>query len=81
MLFCSLSPDGGSVLEFDYLTKPIELADLTRALDQHWLVPDADHGAKTILVVDDDPDTLEMHARIVQAHSPTHRVVEGAEWP
>jgi YesN/AraC family two-component response regulator len=63
------------VLEFDYLTKPIELADLTRALDQQWLVADAGQDARKILVVDDDPDTLEMHARIVQAHLPAHRVV------
>ena len=75
VLFYSLSPDGGSVLEFDYLTKPIELADLTRALDQHWLVPDTDHDSQTILVVDDDPSTLEMNTRIVQAHSPSHRVL------
>jgi signal transduction histidine kinase/AraC-like DNA-binding protein len=74
VLFCSLSPEGSSVLEVDYLTKPIELADLTRALDQHWLGPEADQQTNTILVVDDDPDTLEMHARIVQAHSPAHRV-------
>jgi CheY-like chemotaxis protein len=75
VLFYSLSPDGGAVLEFDYLTKPIELADLTWALDQHWLVPDADRGAKAILVVDDEPATLEMHARIVGAHSPAHQVL------
>jgi signal transduction histidine kinase/AraC-like DNA-binding protein len=74
VLFCALSPEGGAVLGFDYLTKPIELADLTRALDQHWLAPDAGQ-AKTILVVDDDPGTLEMHARIVGAHSPAHRVL------
>jgi signal transduction histidine kinase/AraC-like DNA-binding protein len=75
VLFCSLSPDGGSVLEFDYLTKPIEVADLTRALDQQWVVPDPKHDFRKILVVDDDPDTLEMHTRIVQAHSPSHRVL------
>jgi len=75
VLFCSLSPDGGSVLEFDYLTKPIELAELTRALDEHWLVPDAGHEPRTILIVDDDPGTLEMHARIVQTHSPFYRVL------
>jgi AraC-like DNA-binding protein len=75
VLFCSLSPDGGSLLEFDYLTKPIELTDLTRALDQHWLVPGDESGVRTILVVDDDPDTLEMHTRVVQAHLPSHRVL------
>jgi signal transduction histidine kinase/CheY-like chemotaxis protein len=76
IMFCSLSPDGGSVLEFDYLTKPIELTDLTRALDQHWLALGADRQVKTILVVDDDPDTVEMHARIVQAQPPSHRVLK-----
>jgi signal transduction histidine kinase/AraC-like DNA-binding protein/ActR/RegA family two-component response regulator len=75
VLFFSLSLEGGAVLEFDYLTKPIELADLTRALDQSWLAPDADHDVKRILVVDDDRNTLEMHARIVQAHSPSHQVL------
>jgi signal transduction histidine kinase/AraC-like DNA-binding protein len=82
VLFCSLSPDAesptlgsGSVLEFDYLTKPIELTDLTRALDQHWLIPEAGQGANAILVVDDDPETLEMHTRIVQAYSPAHQVL------
>jgi signal transduction histidine kinase/AraC-like DNA-binding protein/ABC-type sugar transport system substrate-binding protein len=75
VLFCALSPQGGSVLEFDYLTKPIEPDGLTRLLDQQWLMPDPDHDVRTILVVDDDPDTLEMHARIVQAHSQTHRVL------
>jgi AraC-like DNA-binding protein len=77
ILFCSLSPNGGSVLEFDYLTKPIEMSELTRALDQHWLALGADRDIKRILVVDDDPDTVEMHARIVQAQSPSHRVLTG----
>jgi signal transduction histidine kinase/DNA-binding response OmpR family regulator/ABC-type sugar transport system substrate-binding protein len=76
IMFCSLSPNGGSVLEVDYLTKPIELTELTRALDQQWLAPDADRDFNTILVVDDDPGTLEMHARIVQAQSPSHRVLK-----
>jgi signal transduction histidine kinase/AraC-like DNA-binding protein/ABC-type sugar transport system substrate-binding protein len=75
-MFCSLSPNGGSVLAFDYLTKPIELSELTQALDQHWLALGADRGVKTVLVVDDDPDTLEMHARIVEAQSPSHRALK-----
>jgi signal transduction histidine kinase/AraC-like DNA-binding protein len=75
VLVCSLSPDGGSVLEFNYLTKPIEVAGLSRALDQHLLMPDAEQDFKRILVVDDDPNTLEMHARIVRAHSPSHQVL------
>ena len=44
VLFYALSQDSGAVLELDYLTKPIELAELTRALDQHWLVADTAHA-------------------------------------
>ena len=48
-------------------------AELTRALDQQWLA--ADRPARTFLVVDDDSDTLEMYARIVQAHSSSNQVL------
>jgi len=79
VLFYALSQDSGAVLELDYLTKPIELAELTRALDQQWLLPDAvssPASQRVFLVVDDDPDTLEMHARIVRRHSPSNRVLQ-----
>ncbi len=75
VLFFNTSEDNGSVLEMDYLTKPIELSELTRALDQHWLMADASRQQRTVLVVDDDPNTLEMHARIVQSHSRDNRVL------
>jgi signal transduction histidine kinase/DNA-binding LacI/PurR family transcriptional regulator/CheY-like chemotaxis protein len=76
VLFFSSSQPDGSLIELDYLTKPIELSELTRALDQHWLLTDTTRPTRTILVVDDEPDTLEMHARIVQAHSPANRVLK-----
>lgn len=76
VLFYALSQDSGTVLEFDYLTKPIELAELTRALDQRWLAADMAHPQAAFLVVDDDPETLEMHARIVQARSAAHQVLK-----
>jgi signal transduction histidine kinase/AraC-like DNA-binding protein/ABC-type sugar transport system substrate-binding protein/DNA-binding LytR/AlgR family response regulator len=76
VLFYALSPDSGSVLELDYLTKPIELAELTRALDQHWLLADTKQPLRTFLVIDDDPDTLEMHARIAQTRSSATRVLK-----
>jgi AraC-like DNA-binding protein/DNA-binding LytR/AlgR family response regulator len=76
VLFYALSPDSGAVLELDYLTKPIELAELTRALDQHWLAGTVERPTRTFLVVDDDPNTLDMHARIVQAHAASNRVVK-----
>ncbi len=67
------------MLELDYLTKPVELAELTRALDQQWLLPDTESSSasqRVFLVVDDDPDTLEMHPRIVQRHSASHRALK-----
>ncbi|MBN1921923.1 MAG: substrate-binding domain-containing protein [Anaerolineae bacterium] len=81
VLFYALSQDSGAVLEFDYLTKPIEVTELARALDQQALAPDAAGSpalaAKTVLVVDDDPATLELHARVVaQAHAASNRVLK-----
>lgn len=76
VFFFSASQFDGALLELDYLTKPIEISDLTTALDQHWLLPDSHHSSRTVLVVDDEPSTLEMHARIVQSHSASNRVLK-----
>ncbi len=87
VLFYSLSEDSGAVLELDYLTKPVEVAELSRALDHasqamplpampSLVVPAAVPGVKTILVADDDPGTLEMHARIVQAQATSNHVLK-----
>ncbi len=76
VLLFSASQAEGALLELDYLTKPIEITELTRALDQQWLLSEIDRPARTILVVDDEPNTLEMHARIVQAHASTNRVLK-----
>ena len=76
VLFYSLSKVGDSVLEFDYLTKPIEMTNLTQALDQQWLPPELKQEHKTILVVEDDINTLDMQARIVKSHSASHRILK-----
>lgn len=76
VLFYAAAQESGAVLELDYLTKPIELAELTQALDQRWLATGADAPVRAILVVDDDPETLDMHARIVQAQSSSNRVLK-----
>jgi signal transduction histidine kinase/DNA-binding LacI/PurR family transcriptional regulator/AraC-like DNA-binding protein len=70
------SQAGGALLEMDFLTKPIELTELTRAIEQQWLAAGAAQSTRTVLVVDDDPETLEMHARIVQAHAASNRVLK-----
>jgi signal transduction histidine kinase/AraC-like DNA-binding protein len=76
VLFYAAGRESGAVLELDYLTKPVEMAELTRALDQHWLVAGVEAATRTFLVVDDELDTLEMHARIVQNHAPGSRVLK-----
>ncbi|CAG0937109.1 partial two-component system, NarL family, sensor histidine kinase BarA, partial [Thermoflexales bacterium] len=74
VLFYALEHDSGSVLELNYLTKPIGLNELKQALDQQWIA--ADQSGKTILIVDDDPNTVEMHARLVQSHGGGHRILK-----
>lgn len=76
VMFYTLSADRGAVLELDYLTKPIGLAELTQALDQQWLAAGGAAAGKTILIVDDDPSTVEMHARMVRSHSAGHRILK-----
>ena len=74
VLFYSLEHDSGSILELDYLTKPIALNELKQALDQQWSAGEQ-HG-KAILIVDDDPHTVEMHARLVQSHASGHHILK-----
>jgi len=78
VMFFSTSQFEGSLFALDYITKPIEISELTKALDQHWLMAEAGRASRNILVVDDEPDTLEMHARIVQAHSASNRVLKAS---
>ncbi|MBX2996971.1 MAG: substrate-binding domain-containing protein [Caldilineaceae bacterium] len=69
--FYAAEAGNGGVLELDYLTKPIEVDQLTRALDQYWGGDDA----HTYLVVDDDPQTLDLHTRIIRLQATGHRVL------
>lgn len=73
-LFFAASSERGVVLDMDYLTKPIEVTELTQALDQQWLVIGPGQH-RTFLVVDDDSHTRDLHARIIQSHSPTNQVL------
>jgi len=70
--------DNGTFLVADYMTKPIQNSQLTELLmGQGWLGDAGDPPAgKKILVVDDDPDTLEVNTRIVQAQSPHYQVLQ-----
>lgn len=74
VMFFSTSQVDESLFELNYLTKPIEISELTKALDQHWLMANSGRSICNVLVVDDEPATLDMHARIVQEHSASNRV-------
>jgi signal transduction histidine kinase/DNA-binding LacI/PurR family transcriptional regulator/DNA-binding response OmpR family regulator len=78
VIFYSLIPDqdSGSILEFDYLTKPVGTAELLRALDRQGI---GDDQCKTILVVDDDPCLLDLHVRILETHLPECKVLRAAD--
>jgi len=78
VLFYSLDSEqnSGSVLELNYMTKPMNKSELLRALDRHVVKDNAERREKTVLVVDDDPGTLDMHARIVAMWSEECRILK-----
>lgn len=80
VLFYSLLQDknSGSMLALDYLTKPLDTAALMRALKRQGMIDGLEAGRKTILVVDDEPGVLNLHARIVQAQLPDCLLLKAA---
>ncbi|MGA2490272.1 MAG: response regulator, partial [Anaerolineales bacterium] len=83
VLFYSLQveQDSGAMLELDYLTKPIGISELVKALQRVGYVESstaADELAtscQTILIVDDDPSVLDMHAQIVRSKFPQYQIL------
>jgi signal transduction histidine kinase/DNA-binding LacI/PurR family transcriptional regulator/DNA-binding response OmpR family regulator len=79
VLFYSIVKDAdhGSLLEIDYLTKPVGTAALAEILTSKGFFHQegTQDGGRAILVVDDESDTLELHARIVAAQLPGYRVL------
>jgi len=67
VLFYTLSPEltQGSMLTMDYLAKPIGSAELSQALERMGLK--CEDKRSTILVVDDDPNVLDMHVRMLES--------------
>ena len=68
--------DAGTVFELDYLSKPIGTVQLERALIQKGLDSPEDDAQKTILIVEDDPNILKLHTRVVQQHAPSYKVLQ-----
>jgi signal transduction histidine kinase/DNA-binding response OmpR family regulator len=82
VLFYSLTGDqsSGAMLEMDYMTKPIASSDLAKALAAQGLSAEGGlAGAqKSILIVDDDPNILDLHVRLVKSQSPTYRILKAS---
>ena len=79
VLFYSFqSPEAGAMLALDYMTKPMGPTDLAQALQRYGLAGDTCDENRMILVVDDDPNILEMHTRIVQSALPECRVLQAS---
>jgi AraC-like DNA-binding protein/nitrogen-specific signal transduction histidine kinase len=78
VLFYSLdgSIGSGSMLELNYLTKPMKKKDLLQALARLGLEKNPELQDRSILMVDDDPSSLEMHARMVALWSPDIRILK-----
>jgi len=66
VVFYNLST--GSMLELDYLSKPVASTELFLALER--LGVNCENGRQPILVVDDDPGVLEMHVRMLESLAP-----------
>jgi len=77
VIFYTLSDtqDSGAILELDYLTKPAGRAALVEAIERQGFLPGECREGRSLLVVDDDPNILELHARMVQSHMPDCRVL------
>jgi signal transduction histidine kinase/DNA-binding response OmpR family regulator len=77
VIFLALAGDRGpsDMLALDYLVKPAGAVALARAMERQGIGKEDCATGRTILVVDDDPAILELHARMVRDHVPGCRVL------
>lgn len=77
VIFYSLmqGEDKGVVLEMDYLTKPVGVDDLVKALKRHGLNRSIKGQQRTILIIDDEPGIVEMHTHLIQSELPEVKVL------
>jgi signal transduction histidine kinase/AraC-like DNA-binding protein/CheY-like chemotaxis protein len=74
--------NGGSTFYFtlpaiDYLTEPVGTTELVEVMIDHGLLGMGRDGKieRRILIVDDEPAVLDVHARLVETHLPDCRVL------
>ncbi len=77
VLFYSLVADQetGAVIEFDYLPKPVNAETLLNTLERYGLkgTPGGKHFS--VLIIDDEPGILDLHASMIQSQIKTCRVL------
>lgn len=75
VVFCAHLPGeaGSAMMELDYLTKPVKQEVLGEALRRYGVQAGA--GSQTILIVDDEPELLDLHQRMVESQIPGCRVL------
>ncbi len=77
VVFYSLSEeqDLGSILELQYLAKPVGAEEMWQALVHQGIAASEKENERTLLIVDDEPHILELHTRMVKSHLPRCRVM------
>ncbi len=77
VLFYNLADDrsAGSVLRLDFLTKPVGVQELVAAM----AIQGRNGSSRKVLLVDDEPEALEVYARILEAQSPEYRILRARD--
>jgi signal transduction histidine kinase/DNA-binding LacI/PurR family transcriptional regulator/DNA-binding response OmpR family regulator len=77
ILFYSLLEDqhAGSVVEMEYLVKPVGTDQLVKVLARHGLKSPDRKARRRILIIDDEPGILNLHAGMVTSELPDCQVI------
>jgi signal transduction histidine kinase/DNA-binding response OmpR family regulator len=77
VLFYSLVSDQevGSVIEFDYLPKPVNAETLLNTLERYGLKGAPGSRQFTVLIIDDEPGILDLHASMIRNQIKNCRVL------
>jgi len=78
LVVCTLDPhtEQGVFVELHYQVKPLDALHLTQILSTQGLLTGDEAGTQTILVVDDDATTLDLHTRLLEQQATRYRVLQ-----
>jgi signal transduction histidine kinase/DNA-binding LacI/PurR family transcriptional regulator/AraC-like DNA-binding protein len=78
VIFYALLEGRGGEMELDVLEKPLSASALAHALRRHAVGWEVSGTGPVLLIVDDDPAILELHARMARAVLPAARILLAA---